>query len=151
MSVLSHLFRKNINREIPVTSFFSQYKVLADFQILVKCLSGNSNSLHRTKLSHCTDANTSHLLSQTKASFVKQSTRLTAESQEASIARPGRHICFSSTWTLSQSLIWGRVTRNRTRCTRIIQLRLFFAGMKAHSWEATGTICSLQIPCSLRS
>lgn len=83
MSVLSQLFRKNIYREIPVTSSFWQ-QVLADFQILVKCLSGNS---HRTKVSHCADANTNHLLSPTKASLVKQRARLTAESQEASTAR----------------------------------------------------------------
>jgi len=94
MSLLSRLFGKNIYREIPAPGSFSWQEVLAGLQTLVKCVSDNSNFLHRTKLSHPADANTNHLHSPTGASLEKQRARLTAESQEASTAR---HVSFCST------------------------------------------------------
>lgn len=149
MSVLSHLFRKNIYRDIPVTSSFWQ-QVLADFQILVKCLSGNS---HRTKVSHCADANTNHLLSPTKASLVKQRARLTAESQEASIARHRwAHLLSKHLDGLSEiascKVGWpgtAQDVQGSHNCS------FFSPQVKVHSWAATGTMWSLQTPCSLRS
>lgn len=141
MSVLSRLFRKNIYREIPVTSSFSRQKVLADFQVL----SGNSNSLRRTELRSCTDANTNHLLSAAKASSVKQKRSWELKVGKPQLRHRRTHLLFKHLNALSQAA-WSKVGWPGTgQDTARITPSLFPSPwMKACSWSAINTMQSLR-------